>query len=321
MSSSEPDPQVVLLTGGLGGARLAPCLRDVLDPGKLSIVANIGDDLTWHGLRVCPDLDSVTYALADLWDSERGWGLHDETFNVRDALTGLHAPQWFNVGDRDLALHLLRSDHLRSGRTLTDATRELSRELGVADVTVLPASDEPNETHMLLKDGRLLHFQEWYVREGAVPELSEVRLADGAASKAAIQAIEGADVVVFSPSNPITSIGAILALEGIEEAIRRVPCRIAVSPVVTGIEPNDAGARHHALARQRTLATEGFADDPSGISARYSSLAELFLLDNADADYTEEIRRAGLEPVHADLLDSPALARTLVSRFAAGSGE
>ena len=245
MAGPTSHPRVVILTGGFGGARLAPCLRDVLGEGKLSIVANVGDDLDWHGLRICPDLDSVTYSLAGLWDSERGWGLCDETFQVRDALANLGARSWFNVGDRDLALHLLRADHLRSGRSLTGAMRELSRRLDVAGVTVLPASDEPNETHMLLKDGRLLHFQEWYVGEGAKPELSEVRLAGGAASKEALRAIEGADVVVFGPSNPVTSIGAILALEGVEEALRRVPCRIAVSPVVVGIEPNDVGARHH----------------------------------------------------------------------------
>jgi LPPG:FO 2-phospho-L-lactate transferase len=99
------ESQVVLLTGGLGGARLAPSLRDVLGPDRLTVVANVGDDLTWHGLRVCPDLDSVTYSLAGLWDPERGWGLKDETFRVRDALAGLRESPWFNVGDRDLALH------------------------------------------------------------------------------------------------------------------------------------------------------------------------------------------------------------------------
>jgi LPPG:FO 2-phospho-L-lactate transferase len=131
--------QVVLLTGGLGGARLAPSLRDALGPGRLTVVANVGDDLTWHGLRVCPDLDSVTYSLAGLWDSERGWGLEDETFRVRDALAGLQEPTWFNVGDRDLALHLLRTEQLRTGRSLAQTTQELSRRFGVVDVEVIPA--------------------------------------------------------------------------------------------------------------------------------------------------------------------------------------
>lgn len=317
MSGSESRPQVVLLTGGLGGARLAPCLRDVLGPGRLAVIANVGDDLTWRGLRICPDIDSVTYALAGLWDSGRGWGLRDETFHVRDALAGLDVKTWFNVGDRDLALHLLRSDHLRAGHGLTYATRDLSGRLGVVDVAVLPAGDEPAETHMLLEDGRLLHFQEWYVGEGAEPELSDVRLADGTASEAAIEAIEGADAVVFGPSNPITSIGAILALGGIEEAIRKVRRRIAVSPVVAGLEPDGAGVRHHALARRRVLATLGCADTPGDISARYSGLAESFFLDNADyLVHAEEVRRNGLQPIRADLLDPPALARAIVAAMA-----
>ena len=118
------ESQVVLLTRGLGGARLAPCLRDALGPSRLTVVANVGNDLTWPGLRVCPDLDSVTYSLAGLWDSERGWGLRDETFWVRDALLNLDVPAWFNVGDRDLAYHLLRGDRLREGHSLAEATHK-----------------------------------------------------------------------------------------------------------------------------------------------------------------------------------------------------
>lgn len=312
-------PRIVLLTGGLGGARLAPYLRDALGPGRLTVVANVGDDLSWHGLRVCPDLDSVTYALAGVWDSQRGWGLRDETFRVRDSLVALGASAWFNVGDRDLAHHLLRGDRLREGRGLTDATRELSRRLGIEDVEILPASDEPNETHMLLKDGRLLHFQEWYVGEKAKPELREVRLAKGAASEAAVKAIEGADAVILGPSNPLTSIGAILALDGIGEAVSEAPRRISVSPVVVGVGSEDPGVRHHALARQRILATVGCTDDPGEISARYAGLAEHFLVDHADAGYEKEVRRSGLKPIRTNLLDPPTLAQALISHVAAES--
>ncbi len=308
-----PEPRVVLLTGGLGGARLAPRLRDALGPGRLTVIANVGDDLDWHGVRVCPDLDSVTYSLAGLWDSERGWGLKDETFRVGEALAGLHEPSWFNVGDRDLALHLLRTEHLRSGRGLTAATRDLSRRLGVTDVELLPASDGPNETHMLLEDGRLLHFQEWYVGERAEPKLGEVRLARGTASQAAVEAIERADLLVFGPSNPVTSIGAILALEGVREAISKAPLRVAVSPVVVGVGSENPGVHHHSLARRRTLATVGCADDPGEISARYAGLAEHYLIDHADAGHEKEVRRNGLEPIRADLLDARALADALVT--------
>jgi LPPG:FO 2-phospho-L-lactate transferase len=307
------ESQVVLLTGGLGGARLAPSLRDALGPGRLTIVANVGDDLTWHGLRVCPDLDSVTYSLAGLWDAQRGWGLKDETFRVRDALAGLHEPTWFNVGDRDLALHLLRTERLRAGRRLAQTTQELSCRLGVVDVEVLPASDEPSETRVLLEDGRLLHFQQWYVGERAKPELREVRLAGGTASEAAVQAIGEADLLILGPSNPVTSIGAILALEGTREAISKTPLRVAVSPVVVGVESENPGVLHHALARRRSLATVGCTDEPGEISARYAGLVEHFLVDYADAGYEKEVIRNELEPIRADLLDSSALAKALVA--------
>jgi LPPG:FO 2-phospho-L-lactate transferase len=141
--------------------------------------------------------------------------------------------------------------------------------------------------------------------------LREVRLAGGVASKAAVHALESADAVILGPSNPITSIGAILALDGIEEAIRSAPRRIAVSPVVVGVEPNNAAVRHHALARRRALATVGRTDVPGAIAGLYAGVAELFLIDNVDAGITEEVRRAGLEPVPADLLDSAALTETL----------
>ncbi|MGH3087141.1 MAG: 2-phospho-L-lactate transferase CofD family protein, partial [Rubrobacteraceae bacterium] len=307
----DSNSNVVLLTGGLGGARLAPCLRDALGPGRLTVIANVGDDLSWHGLRVCPDLDSVTYALAGVWDSERGWGLREETFRVRDEIVALGAAVWFNVGDKDLAHHLLRGDRLREGHSLTDATRELSRRLGVEDVEVLPASDEPCETHMLLEDGRLLHFQEWYVGERAKPELREVRLAGGKASRAAIEAIRMADAVILGPSNPVTSIGAILALDGVEEAVKSAPRRISVSPVVAGVGSENPGVHHHALARRRVLSTIKRADDSGSIAGLHAGLTETFLLDEADAKYEKEVRRAGLEPVFANLLDAKSLAGKL----------
>lgn len=315
MRDPAPHHSVVLLSGGLGGARLAPALRDALGPGALTVVCNVGDDLDWHGLRVCPDLDSVSYALAGLWDSERGWGLRDETFRVRDALAGLSGPEWFNVGDRDLALHLLRSERLRAGRTLSDTTRELLPRLGVTGVDVLPASDETAETQVLLTDGRLLHFQEWYVGEGAKPELSEVRLAGGAASGVAVKAIEEAGLVVLGPSNPITSIGAILALDGVEEALRRAPRRVAVSPVVSSVPMEDGGARHHANARERALATLGRSDTPGDIAGMYAGLAGEFVVDHEDSSHEGRVRRAGLEPLQSDLLDASKLARTLSEVF------
>jgi LPPG:FO 2-phospho-L-lactate transferase len=305
-------PRVVLLTGGFGGARLITALSDAIPPGHLSVIANVGDDLNWFGLRVCPDVDSILYSLAGRWDDRAGWGLRGETFRVRDALAALQARPWFNVGDLDLAFHLLRTDLLRSGLTLTEVTRELARRLGVQQLAVIPASDQPRETHVVLDDGRMLHFQEWYVKEEARPPVRQVRLAHGPASPAALDALRDANAVILGPSNPVASLGPILALDGVSDAVRRVPCRIAASPVVLGAGTEDAAIRHHARGRQRLLAAEGAADTPAGIARRYTGLVQHFVLDRTDAGHVVEIERLGLHPVTCDLLDAAELAGVLV---------
>jgi LPPG:FO 2-phospho-L-lactate transferase len=314
--SQEPGavfPRIALLTGGFGGARLISALRDAVTPGQLTVITNVGDDLTWFGLRVCPDTDSILYSLAGLWDSQTGWGLRGESFRVRDALAALGTPPWFNVGDRDLAFHLLRASLLRSGLTLTEVTRELARRLGVKKVAVIPASDEPSETHVVLADGRVLHFQEWYVQEEARPPVREVKVARGPASPAALTALRGSDAVILGPSNPVSSIGTILALAGVEDAVRRAPCRIAVSPVVLGVVAGDADIRHHARARERLLAAEQGADTPPGIASRYNGLVQHFVLDRTDSGHVPEIERLGLDSLTCDVLDAEDLARALVS--------
>jgi LPPG:FO 2-phospho-L-lactate transferase len=305
-------PRIALLTGGFGGARLIPALRDAVTPGQLSVITNVGDDLTWFGLRVCPDTDSILYSLAGLWDSQTGWGLRGESFRVRDALATLGAAPWFKVGDRDLAFHLLRASLLRSGLTLTEVTRELALRLGIQKVAVIPASDQPSETHVELADGRVLHFQEWYVQEEARPPVKAVKVARGPASPAALRALRDSDAVILGPSNPVSSIGTILALAGVYDAVRRAPCRIAVSPVVLGVAARDAGIRHHARARERLLAAEHAADTPPDIAGRYDGLVQHFVLDRADSGYVPEIERLGLDPVVCNVLNAGDLAEALV---------
>jgi LPPG:FO 2-phospho-L-lactate transferase len=302
----------VLLTGGFGGARIAPALSDAVSPGRLSVIANVGDDLTWFGLRICPDVDSVLYSLAGLWDAQTGWGLRGDSFRVRGTVASLDEPPWFNVGDQDLALHLLRTELLRSGRTLTEVTRELARRLGIQNVAVIPASDQPSETRVVLEDGRVLHFQEWYVREQAQPPVRQVKMARGPASPAALQALRDSDAVILGPSNPVSSIGPILALDGVGAAVRNVPCRIAASPTVLGTGPGDAGVRHHARARQRLLAADGDTDTPADIARRYAALVQHFVLDETDSGQAPEIERLALKPVTCDLLNPGELARALV---------
>jgi LPPG:FO 2-phospho-L-lactate transferase len=304
-------PRIVVLSGGLGGARLVPALREFTASGQLSVIANTGDDLTWFGLRICPDVDAILYSLAGLWNAEAGWGRHGESFRTRDALTDLSARPWFNVGDLDLAFHLLRTELLHTGMTPTEVTRELTRRLRVQGVTVIPASDQPHETHVALLDGRLLHFQEWYVRESALPLVQEVRIPHGSASPAALEALRRADAVVIGPSNPVSSIEPILTRHGLTDLMRQVRCRIAVCPVVLGISSSDAGISHHARARERLLSAAGAVDTPEGIARLYAGLVQHFVLDAADSAQVPEIKRIGLNPVTCDLLNPTELARTL----------
>jgi LPPG:FO 2-phospho-L-lactate transferase len=304
-------PRIVLLSGGFGGARLVTALSESIASGHLSVIANTGDDLTWFGMRVCPDMDAILYSLAGLWNAEAGWGRRGDTFRTRDALTDLGSPPWFNVGDLDLAFHLLRTELLNSGKTLTEATRELAGRLRVRGVTVIPASDQPHETHVVLQDGRLLHFQEWYVKEGAHPLVRQVRVPKGPASPAALDALHHADAVILGPSNPVSSIGPILSRDGVSDLVRGARCRIAVSPVVLGVSPPDAAVGHHARARQRLLAAGEAVDTPEGIAKLYAGLVQHFVLDRTDSAWIPDIKRLGLNPVTCDLLDSAELARTL----------
>ncbi len=306
-------PRIVLLSGGFGGARLVSALSESAAPGHVSVIANTGDDLTWFGLRICPDMDAILYSLAGRWNAETGWGHRGETFRVRDALADLGSPPWFNVGDLDLAFHLLRTELLRSGKTLTEAARELARRLRVPGVTVIPASDQPRETHVVLHDGRLLHFQEWYVREGAHPPVRQVRVPGGPASPAALGALRLADAVILGPSNPVSSIGPILSRDGLSDLVRQVRRRIAVCPVVLGAGLPDAAVSHHARARRRLLAAAGAVDTPEGIARLYAGLVEYFVLDRGDSAHVPGIERLGLKPVACDLLNPAELARTLAA--------
>jgi LPPG:FO 2-phospho-L-lactate transferase len=287
-------------------------MNEIVPAGNLTVIANVGDDLTWFGLRICPDVDSIVYALAGLWDQAMGWGLQGETFRVRDRLSAIDSHPWFNVGDLDLAFHLLRTDLLRSGLTLTQVTRELARRLGVRRADVIPASDQPSETYVALQDGRVLHFQEWYVKERAQPPVSQARIARGPASPATLEALRAADAVILGPSSPVASIGPILALDEVKDAIRRVPCRVAVSPVVLGAAHPDAAVDHHARARAHLLATEGAEDSPAATAERYAGLVQHFVLDRRDSQCLKVITRLALSPATCDLLTPKDLANVLV---------
>jgi LPPG:FO 2-phospho-L-lactate transferase len=301
---------IVLMTGGLGGARLAPALRDAVRPGHLTIVANVGDDLTYNGLRVCPDLDSNLYGLAGLWDTERGWGRRGDTFAAQEVL-GLFGSQWFSLGDYDLGLHLWRSQRLSEGWTLTRVTIQATLAFLCGDVTLLPASDEASETSVETRDGRLLGFQEWYVHEHASLQVRRVRLRGAPAAPAALAAITEADTVVLGPSNPVSSLGAILASPGMRSAVAEAPHRVIISPVVARERIVDPGVERHATARRALLAAQGLRDTPAHIAWLYKDIGGTFILDSRDNHERRAIEKLGFAVVTTNLLNPRQLAATL----------
>lgn len=224
--------RLVYLSGGVGGARLAHGLYGALEPGQLTCVVNTGDDLLHWGLHVAPDLDTMLYTLADVADIERGWGLQGETFEALARVKRYGGDDWFALGDRDLATHIMRSDWLRSGQTLTQVTQRLASALGIT-ATLLPMTDASCET-MIDTDAGTLAFQRWLVAERGLPLVRRV-WSRGAteASPEVHAALERATLVVVGPSNPYVSVDPILALRGVRERLRELPV-LAVSPIVHG---------------------------------------------------------------------------------------
>src|SRR4029450_6557677 len=226
--------KVCALAGGVGGAKLASGLQDVLRPGDLSVVVNTADDFDLWGLHICPDLDTVMYTLAGISNPETGWGIVNESFETLNMLESYGEETWFKLGDRDLATHILRTSRMISGETLTEVSAGLSIALGV-ESAVLPMSDDPVLTILETPEGRL-EFQEYFVRRGQRDEVLGIELRgieDARPSGEVLTAISGADVIIICPSNPVVSVGPILGLPGMREvlAFSRAP-RVAVSPIV-----------------------------------------------------------------------------------------
>jgi LPPG:FO 2-phospho-L-lactate transferase len=262
------------LSGGVGGARLCHGLSRALDPERLTLIVNTGDDLVHWGLFVSPDLDTVMYTLADLGDVARGWGLANETFSALEMMRGYGAEAWFALGDRDLATHLSRSQWLREGQTLTEVTARLCRSLGVR-VRILPMSDQPCATMIETPIG-VQSFQRWLVEHRAQHDALRVFAREPAqASSEVLRALDAADLVVLGPSNPYVSIDPILALPGVRERVAKKPV-VAVSPIVHG------AAVKGPLARMlRTL--DDSEATPAAIVKHYAGLVRGFVVERGDA--------------------------------------
>lgn len=270
---------VLALSGGVGGAKLAAGLAAVLPPEDLTIVVNTGDDFEHLGLTICPDIDSVTYALAGLNDTVRGWGVKDETWQSMGMLRALGEADWFNLGDRDMGMHIARSWRLREGQTLSEVTAQLTRALGIAHA-IVPMSDAPVRTQVETPEG-WLDFQRYFVAEQCRPIARGVRFrgAPGAApSPAFAQALEREDLaaIVLCPSNPYLSVDPILAVDGVREALarRQVPL-VAISPLVGGTSLKGPLAK--------LLSELGKPVSNASIANHYGDLLDHLVIDQADA--------------------------------------
>jgi len=297
--------KVFALAGGVGGAKLAAGLEAVLPPGNLAVVVNTADDFDLWGLYICPDLDTVMYTLADLANPETGWGIAGESFAALDMLARYGEDTWFKLGDRDLATHILRTARLRAGESLTRITADLSGALGVRSV-ILPMCDEPVETVLDTPDGSL-EFQEYFVRRSQRDEVLAVELRgieDTRPTDAVLEALAAADLVVFCPSNPVVSIGPILAVPGMRKALAasRVP-KIGVSPIV--------GGRALKGPADRMLASLGHEVSAAGVARMYEGLVGGMVVDRVDEGERSEIEALGMRVLVTDAImrDAPDRAR------------
>ncbi len=290
--------KIVALAGGVGGSRFARGLHAAVPDAELTIVVNTGDDVTLHGLRISPDVDTVLYALSGIVDEQRGWGPRGDSFRCMDALERLGGETWFRLGDIDIATHLRRTELLAEGRTPTEVTAELARRLGIDwHVRILPMTDAPVETWVQLAETReWVHFQEYFVHRRTDVAVSgvEVRgIGQAQPSPGLIDALDAADVIVFCPSNPFVSIAPILQVPGVRERLeaRKVA---AVSPLIGGATVKGPAAR--------MLAEFGFEPSAAGVAEVYRGLVDVFLIDPVDRALGPNIEATGARPLVTDAL-------------------
>jgi LPPG:FO 2-phospho-L-lactate transferase len=283
--------KVVLLAGGTGGAKLAHGLQMVLATGELTVIANVGDDTEAFGLLVCPDIDTITYTLAGLADREQGWGVAGDTDTALRMLARYGEETWFRIGDVDLATHVRRARLLREGLTLTDATARMTAALGVPS-RIVPATDDRERT-IIETDAGELEFQDYFVRRHQTDEVRGLRfdgIDDARPSPQALRSIAEAELIVIGPSNPLVSIGPILALPGMREALLGAAARrVGVSGIIAG-----EALRGPA---DRMLGSLGHEVSARGVARLYAGLIDRFVIDTADAELAPAIAELGMEAV------------------------
>jgi len=286
--------QIVVLAGGVGAAKFLQGLANIVSPEDLSCVVNTGDDMVLHGLHISPDLDIIMYTLAGIVNNEKGWGVSQDTFNCFEALRNLGLDEWFRLGDRDLATHLYRSELLRRGLSLSEVTAALCKRLGVKS-RVLPMTNDKFET-WVQTDAGWMHFEEYYVRRGFRDEVRDVQFRGADTARPApevLEALADAELAIIAPSNPVVSIGTILAVQAIRETLqRREEPVVAISPIIAG-SPLKGPADKFMLHR-------GVEVSPKGIARLYGDFLDLIILDHADKEMIDEIRAMGIDAVAAN---------------------
>jgi LPPG:FO 2-phospho-L-lactate transferase len=304
---------IVALAGGVGAARFLKGLTQLVREEDLTVIANTGDDIELFGLHISPDVDIVSYTLAGIVDEEKGWGIRGDTFQCLEMLKKQGLDTWFGLGDRDLATHLYRTHRLKQGFTLTQVTNEVCDVLGLK-VKIYPMTNDRFETRVTTKEGTM-HFEEYFVKKRCKDEVLGVEFVNAATSKPSpgvLDAIMDAEVVIVCPSNPVVSIGTILAVDGVRDALKRTNARvIAVSPIVAGLP-----IKGPADKMLRGLGVEVSA---FGVAKLYSDFLDSFVLDTADASQKERIEKLGLKVKVTNTLMSSlerkvALARAVLEK-------
>lgn len=289
-------PRVVALAGGVGAARFLAGLVQVVPADEIAVVVNTGDDRDFFGLRVCPDIDIVTYTLAGAVQRETGWGLAGDTFECLGALQRFRSDTWFRLGDRDLATHIHRTSRLAEGVGLSEVTAEIARAFGVA-TRLLPMTEDPAPTRVIRTNGDRIDFEEYLVREGAPGDVADVDLSAAARARPApgvVEAIERAELLVICPSNPIVSIGTIRAVPAIEAALRARRDAVCVSPLIGGA-PVKGPADH-------LLRAVGSEVSSLGVARLYAAIARGMVIDRVDARLAPEIEALGVATRVAETL-------------------
>jgi LPPG:FO 2-phospho-L-lactate transferase len=301
------------LAGGVGAARFLRGLVRVVPPEEVVAIVNTADDDVFHGLYVSPDLDSVTYTLAGAEHPEQGWGLAGETFAAIDAMERYGVPTWFRLGDRDLATHLYRTELLRSGATLSEATERITRSWGLGS-RLLPMSDDPVSTRITVRSAEgatiELRMQEWFVRDRTVPPVVSVRFEgadDAEPAPGVLDTLEHADTVLICPSNPVISIGPILAVPGVREILRRRRARVvAVSPIIAGAPVKGPA--------DRLMQPLGIEVSCVGVARTYADICATLVIDAGDAARAAEVDALGVRAVVAETLMTDARVAAALAR-------